>query len=150
MSLLQPIIEQLDRQRKSPCTDRPADGSSTPASDHYLRSSTLGCHALWYVENLEQCSAPMLQYESAWINGRIDALERCLSKHGRNGEISRSEEELQIVGQMLEESQLFLSLLLREFAARGLDPAPPKAAVIPSEEAWEITSQKVKEEWGIV
>jgi hypothetical protein len=51
---------------------------------------------------------------------------------------------------MLSESQLFRTLLLQEISSRGLTPLPPQGEVIASEEAWEITSNTVRQEWGIL
>jgi hypothetical protein len=150
MSILQPIIEQLKREREAFAADAQGEGSTPAAAHNTHRTSTLGCHAAWYVENLEHCSEPMLQYELAWIQGRIQALEHCC-RHDQSEADSRLElANHRHVTDMLAETQLFQTLLLREFAARGLHPKPPKADVIPSEEAWEITSQKVKESWGIL
>jgi hypothetical protein len=171
MSLLQPILEQLNQERRArapvPWLETNhwlgfgAQEGDSSGSDDQLRSSALGCHASWYRDNLAHCSEPMLQYEWAWINQRIDALD-----HQRTQgtpalcfvENSSSEQDNEPglaplhgnLAERLAESQLFLTLLLREFAMRGLRPSTPKAAVIPSEEAWEITSQLVKEEWGIL
>jgi len=150
MSLLQPIIEQLNRDREASAADVQADAGTTYSAKESLRTSALGCHASWYVENLEHCSEPMLQYESAWIQGRIQALQHCCREAESKAETPLEWTNQERVTEMLAESQLFLTLLLREFAARGLQPKPPKADVIPSEEAWEITSQKVKELWGIL
>jgi hypothetical protein len=138
MSLIKPILERRHRHRRSTAPDAPkiANGACTVGDE--LRTSSLGCHATWYRENLGQCNEAMLQYEWAWLNGRIDALEH-VQDDGKGA-----------FGEMLAETQLFRTLLLREFAARGLSPSPPKATVIPSEEAWEITSLRVKEEWGIL
>jgi hypothetical protein len=138
MSLIKPILERRHRHRRSAASDgsNSAIGASTAGDE--LRTSSLGCHATWYRENLGQCNEPMLQYEWAWLNGRIDALEH-VQADGKGA-----------FREMLAETQLFRTLLLREFAARGMSPSPPKANVIPSEEAWEITSLRVKEEWGIL
>lgn len=138
MSLIQPILERRHRHRRSAASNGTQAATGADSSGDELRTSSLGCHATWYRENLIQCNEPMLQYEWAWLNGRIDALEHC--HDDGNGPL----------GEMLAESQLFRTLLMREFAARGLSPSPPKATVIPSEEAWEITSLRVKEEWGIL
>lgn len=116
-----------------------------PTAQEPLRTSSLGCHAHWYRENLGHCNEPMLQYEWAWINRRLTALQRCSS--GEAGELAcppRSRLE-----PLLSESQLLRTLLLQEFASRGLRPLPPRGTVVPSEEAWEITSASVRQEWGM-
>jgi hypothetical protein len=154
MSLLQPILEQLNRERGSAETTATPGGGDNEDFPQGLRTSSLGCHASWYRENLSQCSEAMLQYEWTWMNGHIDALERYLcDAEGREAEpdFRQAFEPNQArLEALLSESQLFLTLLLREFASRGLRPAPPKAPVIPSEEAWEITSARVRQDWGIV
>jgi len=138
MSLIQPLLERRHRHRRSVTCEDTFKASGADTAGDELRTSSLGCHATWYRDNLVQCNQPMLQYEWAWLNGRIDALEHCLEQ-GRG-----------TLGEMLAEAQLFRTLLLREFAARGISPSSPKAIVIPSEEAWAITSLQVKEEWGIL
>lgn len=138
MSLIQPLLERRHRHRRSAILAGPPMAKDGDPDGDELRTSSLGCHATWYRENLGQCNEPMLHYEWAWLNGRIEALEHCHDAC-RGG-----------LGEMLAESQLFRTLLLREFAARGLTPSPPRATVVPSEEAWEITSVRVKEEWGIL
>jgi hypothetical protein len=138
MSLIKPILERRHRHRRSATSGGLQAVTEASTVGDELRTSSLGCHATWYRENLGQCNEPMLQYEWAWLNGRIDALEH-VQDDGKGA-----------FGEMLAESQLFRTLLLREFASRGLTPLPPKATVIPSEEAWEITSLRVKEEWGIL
>jgi len=172
MSLLQPILEQLQQERraKAPLPWQETNhwvGFAAPerdgsGSDDQLRSSALGCHASWYRDNLADCSEAMLQYEWAWINQRIDALDRqrtqessplslvADSSHAKSDEPDPPAPLHGSLAEHLAESQLFLNLLLREFAVRGMRPSTPKAAVIPSEEAWEITSKLVKEEWGIL
>jgi len=150
MSLLQPIFEQLNRERGSESSALLREGREAEAFPQGLRTSVLGCHAAWYRENLSHCSEPMLQYEWAWMNAHIDALEqfRC-DALGHEGVHASGPRDAQLAAH-LSESPLFLTLLLREFACRGLRPSPVKATVIPSEEAWEITSLQVKQEWGIV
>jgi hypothetical protein len=90
----------------------------------------------------------MLHYEWAWLHGRIDALEHFVGRERRNH--AAASDAVQRCEQMLSESGLFRTLLEEEFTARGLQPSAPRADVVPSEEAWEITSQKVKEDWGIL
>jgi hypothetical protein len=148
LPILEPILEQLQRERTE--ITAPLQPSNWPAVEpcsvqEGLRTSSLGCHASWYRENLNHCSEPMLQYEWAWMNGRIVTLGHC--RAGEGGELACPPEPR--LEEMLSESQLFRTLLLQEFASRGLRPLPPRAAVVPSEEAWEITSASVRQEWGI-
>jgi hypothetical protein len=149
MSMLRPIIEQLNRERATRHTFTAEEGGGQECVQG-LRSSPLGCHATWYRENLSHCSEAMLQYEWAWMNGRIDALEHCRHEEGSPAGDQDTGPEAARLADLLSESQLFLTLLLREFAGRGLRPSAAKGTVIPSEEAWEITSLQVKQDWGIV
>jgi hypothetical protein len=135
LPLLEPILEQLRRERNE--GPLPAEAG--------LRASSLGCHASWYRENLSHCSEAMLQYEWAWMNGRIAALRHCRAGEGADLACP-PEPRLEV---LLGESQLFHTLLLQEFASRGLRPLPPRGTVVASEEAWEITSASVRQEWGI-
>jgi hypothetical protein len=146
--ILEPILEQLRRERNESATaPQPAawPGPEPSAVQAGLRTSSLGCHASWYRENLSHCSEAMLQYEWAWMNGRIAALRHC--RAGEGGELACPPEPR--LDGLLSESQLFRTLLLQEFASRGLRPLPPRGTVVPSEEAWEITSASVRQEWGI-
>jgi hypothetical protein len=90
----------------------------------------------------------MLQYEWAWLVGRIHALQAVVQRQERAGQPHPAGSDADRAVCLLGEARLFLSLLLRELAARGVSPAPPRGAVIPSEEAWEITSRQIREEWG--
>jgi hypothetical protein len=139
MSLIQPILDQRRQERQEAVGSASlAPENGAPAPQEGLRSTSLGCHADWYRENLGHCSEPMLQYEWAWLQGRIDALRQLQA-----GEDGRYRD-------LRSECQIFRTLLLQEFASRGLRPMPPRACVISSEEAWEITSRKVREDWGIL
>ncbi|MEB3256018.1 MAG: hypothetical protein VKJ05_06485 [Synechococcaceae cyanobacterium] len=102
----------------------------------------LGCHASWYRDNLALCNEAMLQYEWAWIKGRIATLIRYRAdgcRYPQDGKLER----------LLHESQRCRSLLRQEFSRRGLRPLPPRGPVVASEEAWEITSCSVRQAWGI-
>ncbi|MFM7264512.1 MAG: hypothetical protein ACKOZW_02760 [Cyanobium sp.] len=141
MPITVPILEAwLER--------RPLGGQ---ASQESLRTSSLGCHASWFRDNLGQCSNAMLQYEWAWMDGRLAALAQC----GGDASIgpgappaSPCPPEARLAA-LLTESQLLQTLLLQEFTSRGLRPLPPLGPVVASEEAWEITSASVRQTWGI-
>ena len=126
-----------------------------PVRDHCqesLRTSSLGGHASWYRDNLSHCSEAMLHYEWAWMGERIAALN-----HGRfaaGGDGATGPQGIACppeprLAELLSESQLFHTLLLREFAARGLRPLPLRGPVVASEEAWNIASASVRQAWGI-
>jgi hypothetical protein len=154
--ILEPILEQLRQERSGthsrlPSPLGPEDGASPPPEA--LRTSRLGGHARWYRENLLHCSEPMLQYEWAWMTGRLAALRHCrdVGEGGGDGggDVAMACPPEGRLEALLSESQLFRTLLLQEFAARGLRPLPARGTVVPSEEAWEITSLSVRQEWGI-
>ncbi len=111
-----------------------------------MTKEAMNCHASCYRENLQRCSEPMLQYEWAWLKQQLDVLRRSRFQpqmlHSLGGE-----EPMRI---LTSECVLFQLILQQEFARRQLTPHPCPASIVPSEEAWEITSQQVKEEWGIV
>jgi|LakMenEpi03Aug12_release.lakeMendotaPanAssembly.Ray.scaffolds.fasta_scaffold192197_3 hypothetical protein len=160
MSVIQPILERL-QQDCNPWESQSSDGSEAreQCASAGLRSSALGCHATWYRENLGQCNEPMLQYEWAWMNGRLATLRHfqrsgsgpaALAMDARVADGSELSQLDPRLAEMLSESQLFRTLLLQEFSSRGLTPLPPQGEVIASEEAWEITSNTVRQEWGIL
>ena len=111
-------------------------------------SPVLSCRARWYLDNLQRCNEAMLQYEWAWLVGRIHALQAVVPRLERTGPHHPAASDADRAASLLSEARLFLSLLLRELAARGVSPAPARGVVIPSEEAWEITSRQIREEWG--
>jgi hypothetical protein len=126
------------------------------------RPAPLGRQACWYRDNLALCSEAMLQYEWAWMKGRIAALVRC-SADARTASGADCQARTIIappaqarqcpqggdLERLLGESHLYHSLLRQEFAYRGLRPLPPRGPVVASEEAWEITSSSVRQAWGI-
>ena len=159
MSVIQPILERLQHDCDSRDSHSCAVQSTSPQTGvASLRGSELGCHATWYRENLVQCNEPMLQYEWAWMNGRIATLRhfhgsgsgpaaRVDARAADGSELCQLDPRL---AELLAESQLFRTLLMQEFSARGLTPMPPRGTVVTSEEAWEITSTAVRQEWGIL
>jgi hypothetical protein len=159
MSVIQPILERLQHDcAASKPPERPGDPTQRQAASAPLRDSWLGSHATWYRENLGHCNEAMLQYEWAWMSGRIATLRHfhgsgsgpaaCADARGADGsELSQLDPRLSA---LLSESQLFRTLLLQEFSSRGMTPMPPRGTVVASEEAWEITSTMVRQEWGIL
>ncbi len=159
MSVIQPILERL--QHDCDPLESPSSSSPTALQEEgaaSLRGSALGSHATWYRENLGQCNEPMLQYEWAWMNGRIATLRHFQSSgsgpavqaDARGGDGSELRQLDPRLAALLSESQLFRTLLLQEFSSRGLTPMPPRGTVVKSEEAWEITSTEVRQQWGIL
>lgn len=136
MSVIQPILDHLQHEgdhAPSPRSSDCADGQDQATVS--LRGSRLGSDASWYRENLGLCNEPMLQYEWAWMNGRIATLRHFHSSgggasvraDGRAGEGSeRSQFDLRLA-ELLSESQLFRTLLLQELSSRGITPMPAQA-----------------------
>lgn len=159
MSVIQPILERLQHDC-DPLDSQPSGSPSAPneSGAASLRGSALGCHATWYRENLGQCNEPMLQYEWAWMNGRIATLRHfhgsgsgpASRQDAKGGDVSELCQLDPRLAALLAESQLFRTLLLQEFSSRGLTPMPPRGTVVESEEAWEITSTEVRQQWGIL
>lgn len=160
MSVIQPILERLQHDcAASQPPARPGDPTQRQAAGAPFRDSRLGCHATWYRDNLAQCNEAMLQYEWAWMNGRIATLRHFHSSgsgpaacadDGRRADGSELSHLDPRLAALLSESQLFRTLLLQEFSSRGLTPMPPRGTVVASEEAWEITSTMVRQQWGIL
>jgi hypothetical protein len=157
MSVSQPILEHLQHSCDSAESLLPfASATLQELEQTSLRHSQLGYHASWYRENLGQCNEPMLQYEWAWMHGRIATLRNCCSAGRANAGEARTEDGSELsesdprLAQLLLQSQLFRTLLLQEFCSRGLKPMPPRGTVVACEEAWEITSTAVRQEWGIL
>lgn len=122
-----------------------------PSLETWLEQGPRGGQASWFRDILGQCSDAMLQYEWAWMHGRLSALSQC--RIDANGDApataaSACPPEARLTA-LLTESQLFQTLLLQEFTSRGLRPLPPLGPVVASEEAWEITSASVRQAWGI-
>jgi hypothetical protein len=111
-----------------------------------LSAEAMKCHASCYRENLRRCTEPMLQYEWAWLQERLAALRSCQGDAALLSRLGGIEQ----VNLVISECVLFQLLLQEEFGRRRLTPRPVDAPLVPSEEAWEITSLKVKQDWGIV
>lgn len=110
-----------------------------------LSAGTLRCHRQCYRDHLERCSDAMLQYEWAWIHEQVDHLRRCfLDPDGMNRWGGRLRVQI-----LLEEAVMLLGVIERVFQQRQLVPLVSRPGVVPSEEAWEITSLAVKQAWGI-
>ncbi len=88
----------------------------------------------------------MLQYERAWLQEQLRALRNV---QGQPVLMARLGGEERLNG-LVSQSVLFQLLVQNEFARRGLAPQEPPAPVVAAEEAWEITSEQVKRDWGIL
>jgi hypothetical protein len=111
-----------------------------------LSAEAMKCHAACYRDNLQRCTEPMLQYEWAWLRERLAALRSCQTDASLLSRLGGIEN----VNLLVSECVLFQLLLQEEFSRRRLTPRAVEAPLVPSEEAWEITSLKVKQDWGIV
>jgi hypothetical protein len=118
----------------------------TSGSRHRLSREAMNCHAACYRENLQRCSEPMLQYEWVWVEEHLRELRRAQV----DAELSRRLGGRENVNILISECVMAQLILQEEFSRRRLRPKPDHGAVVPSEEAWEITSLRVKQEWGIV
>jgi len=111
-----------------------------------MSKEAMNTHAACYRENLRGCNDAMLQYEWAWLEEHVQALRR----NQLQPELMVSlggEDNVKI---LISECVLFQLILQEEFGRRRLTPRGTSAPIVPSEEAWEITSLKVKQDWGIV
>jgi len=111
-----------------------------------MSKEAMNCHASCYRENLRSSSDAMLQYEWAWLEEHVQALRRSHLQP----ELIRSLGGEANVKILISECVLFQLILQAEFGRRHLAPLGSAAAIVPTEEAWEITSLKVKQDWGIV
>ena len=135
MSELREIMRRLNtKATRQPDQERPVD------------LQLLGVRSEQYLRELQRCTDAMLQYEWAWLEEHVQALRR-----------SQLQPELMVslggednVKILISECVLFQLILQEEFGRRHLTPRGTTAPIVPSEEAWEITSLKVKQDWGIV
>ena len=111
-----------------------------------LSEGAIQCHAGCYRENLSRCSEAMLQYERVWLQQQLRALRDCEGHPVLMARVGGEDRLRALVSQ----SVLFQLLLHNEFARRGLTPEEPRGPVVAAEEALEITSVRVKREWGIL
>jgi hypothetical protein len=111
-----------------------------------MKKEAMNCHASCYRDNLHHCNDAMLQYEWAWLEEHVQALRRSQLQP----EVMTSLGGVENVKILISECVLFQLILQEEFGRRHLSPLGSHASIVPSEEAWEITSLKVKQDWGIV
>ncbi len=137
MSYLREIMERLSAARtaRQPLEEQPSSADAT-GLEHHLRS---------YQGQLQLCSPAMLQYEWAWMEEHIDALELCCSQPehlaGAGGQGR--------VRALLEESLRFRDLLAAEMASRQVEPAQHRGTLVASEHAWELGLASIRRQWGI-
>ena len=108
-------------------------------------SELLKCHVDEYQSKLESGTPAMLQYEWAWLNEHIQALELCLSQLTMSNEIGG----LLHVEVLLEESKQFQFVLEDMFHTRMIHPSVQHHPVNPGEHAWELSHQGLRETWGL-
>ncbi|MEA5424572.1 MULTISPECIES: hypothetical protein [unclassified Synechococcus] len=129
MSHLREIMQRLNAKAPSPATP--------PAQ--------LEGHLTAYERQLHDCSDSMLQYEAVWLEEHLQGLDLCASKP----EMRAAAGGAAHVALLRQESERFISLLHAEMERRELQPARHRAAVVPTEHAWELTNPAIRQAWGI-
>jgi hypothetical protein len=114
-------------------------------SHSVLSTSILDLHVAAYQEQLDVCTAPMLQYEWTWLEEYIAGLELCLSQP----EMLETAGGRTHVEHLLQESQHCQAALQATMKTRAVQPAPHPHAVVMGEHAWEIRQETVKRLWGL-
>jgi hypothetical protein len=133
VSYLREIMQRLNARHAA--QDPPADAE--PAH--------LEAHLSDYRNRLLGCSPAMLQYERAWLEEHIATLELCCT----DATMARSAGGVARVKTLLEESRRFQELLDARVSDLGLEPVRHRAAVVPSEHAWELSQPALRRQWGI-
>jgi len=108
-------------------------------------SELLKCRVDEYQSKLETCTPAMLQYEWAWLNEHIQALELCLSQPKMSHELGGSVH----VEKLLEESKQFQIVLEEMFHTRMIHPSDKHKPINPGEHAWEVSQQNLREIWEL-
>jgi hypothetical protein len=115
-------------------------------SPSVFSTTILDLHVAAYQEQLEVCTAPLLQYEWAWLEEYIADLELCLTQP----EMLETAGGRPHVEHLLQESQQCQAALQTAMKARAVQPAPHPHAVVMGEHAWEIRQETVKRLWGLI
>lgn len=132
MSYLREIMQRLNA--------RHAQQDSPPESD----PGRLEAHLSHYRDRLLACTPPMLQYERAWLEEHIASLELCRADPA----MAKTAGGVARVTALLEESRRFQELLESRVRELGLEPLRRRAAVVPSEHAWELSPPDLRRQWG--
>lgn len=112
-------------------------------------SAEEGDHAKFQVDayraDLRKCTEPMLQYEWAWWNEHIEALELCLTRPQMYNEIGGHEHVLK----RIEASRGCQRILDEAMQTKMVKPSNHSHHIHPTEHAWELSEENVRREWGI-
>jgi hypothetical protein len=108
-------------------------------------SELIKCHVDEYQNKLDTCTPAMLQYEWAWLNEHIQALELCQSQPTMCHEVGGPFH----VEMLLEESRQFQIVLEEMFHTRMIHPSAQHHPINPCEHAWEVSQQSLREMWGL-
>lgn len=136
MSYLREIMQRLAEGNGR----RPIDRSNMQTDEREL----VKLHVDTYQTKLEHCSKAMLQYEWAWWKEHIDALELCLSQPDMCDQIGGYGH----VQKLLAESRECQRVLVDAMKAAMVNPAGHGHSIHPSEHAWEVSLNSVRDEWG--
>jgi hypothetical protein len=132
MSYLRQIMRRLhDRSAADP-----PEGPGEPAR--------LEEHLEAYAARLRDCSDAMLDYEAAWLERHIETLELCARQPAMLASVGGAVR----VERLLQESRRFRQLLEQCRQERGLAEARPRAAVVATEHAWELSDPSLRRAWG--
>jgi hypothetical protein len=133
MSYLREIMQRLNA--------RSAQRSETPPPEALLS----GAHLEHYRQQLEQCCPAMVQYEWAWLEQHIEALELC----GSQPEMLSTAGGAARVEALLAESQQCRELVVQRLDALAVEPGRHRHTVVPTEHAWELSHPEIRRQWGI-
>ena len=99
-----------------------------------------------YRSKIGSCNTGMLQYEWAWLNEHIEALELCVCQPAMGREIGGHAH----AEQLLAESKQQKSALEELFQQRRIHPAVHHHEIHPGEHAWDVRNEMTKKNWGMV
>ena len=137
MSNLRKIMQKLAQSQP--------DFLNEAESPSVFSTTILDLHVAAYQEQLDVCTAPMLQYECAWLEEYIADLELCLTQP----EMLETAGGRPHVEHLLQESQQCQAALQTTMKARAVQPSLHAHAVVMGEHAWEIRQETVKRLWGL-
>lgn len=138
MSHLREIMQKLAQAHRELQSGKMDDSSAA--------SELLKANLDEYLSKIKACNTGMLQYEWAWLNEHIDALQLCVCQPemwreiGGHGHAER----------LLAESKQQRSALEELFKKRGIHPAAHHHEIHPGEHAWDVRSEISKRNWGMV
>ncbi|MEB3335743.1 MAG: hypothetical protein VKP70_12255 [Cyanobacteriota bacterium] len=135
MSQLRTIMQKLAQ----------GQGSDQPGALNGVNAEVMRLHVADYQRALQGCTAPMLQYEWAWLEDHLDNLHLCLSQPGMLEAMGGKAH----VDQLLAESLQCQEVLRCHMAEQQVEPASHWPTMPTSDHAWELCQEKTKQLWGI-